>query len=153
MGNGRGPRILQGLGVAQMTFESSNLNYPGDSGSTRINFHLDTWIRFQKHLVTAEVVMRTIAAEKQWTFLSNIYGDWPARRLRRKKFFGYLEVGLSLNSNYVQDQEVFYLLTRREVRSFLGFFERLVHHREIARYSPSEIDDPELLFRVLRTAV
>ena len=97
--------------------------------------------------------MRTIAAEKQWRFLSNIYGDWPARRLRMKKPFGYSEIGVSLNPNYAQDQEVFYLLTRREVRSVLGLFERLVHYREIARYSPSEIDDAELLFRIVRTGV
>ena len=66
--------------------------------------------------------------------LLNIYGDWPARRLRMKKAFGYSEVEVSLNPNYTQDQDVFYLLTRREVRSFLGLFERLVHYREIARY-------------------
>jgi len=84
------------------------------------------------------VVMRTIAAEKHLRVLSNIYGDWPARRLRMKRAFGYSEVTVSLNPNYTQDEEVFYLLTRREVRSFLGLFQRLVHYREIARYSTSE---------------
>ena len=77
--------------------------------------------------------MRTIAGEKQWRFFS--------------------EVEVSLNPNYTQDQEAFYLLTRREVRSFLGLFERLVHYREIARYSRSEIDNPELLLRILHTAL
>ena len=140
---GRGP-VTNGL---------KNLNYPGDHGSARTNFPIDTWIELQKHLVTTEVVMRTIAAEKQWQFLSNTHGDWPARRLRMKKAFGYSEVGVSLNPNYAQDPQVVYLLTRRDVRSFLGLFERLVHYREIARYSASEIDDREVLFRILRTAL
>jgi hypothetical protein len=80
-----------------------NLNCPGDFGSARVDFPLFDWIKFQKHLVTTEVVMRTIAGEKQWTFFSNIYGDWPARRLTMKKVFGYSEVGVSLNPNYTQD--------------------------------------------------
>jgi hypothetical protein len=130
-----------------------SLNYPGDHSSARINFPIDTWIELQKHLVTTEVVMRTIAAEKQWKFLSNTYGDWPTRRLRMKKAFGYSEVGVSLNPNYAQDQQVFYVLTRRDVGSFLGLFERLVHYREIARYSASEIDAPDLLFQILRAAL
>ena len=136
-----------------MPNDLENPNYPSDFDSARVDFPLFDWINFQKHLVTTEVVMRTIAAERKWRFLSNTYGDWPARRLRMTNALGYSEVGVSLNPNYTQDQEVFYLLTRREVRSFLGLFERLLHYCEIARYLPSEIDDPELLFNILRTTL
>lgn len=134
----------------------SDLNldsYPGDFGSARVDFPLAAWIQFQKHLVTAEVVMRSIASKQRLRFLSNIYGDWPARRLRRTKTFGYLEITIALNPNYPQDNEVFYVLTKRKVRSFLGLSPRLLDYQEIRRCSASEIDDPEFVSSLLQPII
>ena len=44
----------------------------------------DLWISFQKHLVTAEVIMQLIGQQYEMDFLTNIVGFgklWPARRL------------------------------------------------------------------------
>ena len=105
-----------------------NLNYPGGYGSARVDFPVVDWIKFQKHLAATDVVMRTIALQRRLRVLSNTYGDWPARRLRVTKSFGYSEVGVSLNPNYAQDQEVFYLLTRREVRRLGATLGKNVFH-------------------------
>ncbi|MEW5978119.1 MAG: hypothetical protein AB1898_20175 [Acidobacteriota bacterium] len=128
-------------------------SYPGDSGGARVDFSMAVWIQFQKHLVTTEVVMRSMASRGKLRFLSNIHGDWPARRLRRQKIFGYVEITLGLNPNYAQDHQVFYLLTRREVRRFLGSFQRLLDYREIRRCSVEEIDDPDFVSNLLQSVV
>lgn len=127
--------------------------YPGDSEAARVVFPLESWIDFQKQLVTAEVVMRCLASRHHLVFLSNIYGDWPARRLRKRKTSGYLEVTLQLNPNYMEDQQVFYLLAKRKVRKVLGMFEQLRGYEEIRRCSPSEIDNPEFIHTVLESAL
>jgi hypothetical protein len=139
--------------VAGVNDRQTESFYTGDLGTSRYLFPVDTWIDFQKHLTTSEVIMRMICCRRGFKFLSNIYGDWPARRLRRRKLFGYLELRLSLNPKYTDDNNVFFELSEHRVRDVLGFFQKSLKYHPIVRYSVEQMNNRHSLARDIESAI
>jgi hypothetical protein len=139
--------------VAILTKLFNDTYYAGDDGKGEYLFPLESWIEFQKHLTTADVIMRVAAIKCHMKFLGNIRGSWPARRLIKKLPLEEIEIRLMLNSNYFQDNEVFYELHKNVVHSRFGFFRRDGKHLQVARYSVEQMTNYELLTRDLESLI
>jgi hypothetical protein len=139
--------------VAVLTKLQSDSWYAGDDGKGEYLFPLDLWIEFQQQLTTADVIMRMASIKYKMQYLTNIRGNWPARRLRKSKGLKFFEIRLLLNPNYLQDKEIFYELNEVLLRDWFGYFRKQLRFRKITRYSVEQMSDRDLLTNDLEQTI
>ena len=119
-------------------------------------FSAETWIDFQRHLVTADIVIQELAKAYQMKFLTNQPfhggGEWPTRSLQKKKWLTVLEIRVSLNPDYLQDKRVFYQLTEHARGACCGYG-KLLKYTKVAEYSVDQISDRALLEKDLKVSI
>jgi hypothetical protein len=122
--------------------------YPYDVGP----FSVDGWFEIQSHLRTAEKVMADLASEHHMKFIGDIpvHGaEWPARRLWYRRLWEVRQIGLVLNWRYFEDKEVFYELNLERKIDVGGWYRKLLSRAMVAKYSPEQMLDEQLLRRDL----
>ncbi len=80
-------------------------------------------------------------------------GHWPARRLKKRRWFKIHEIRVILNPNYLQDNEIFYELRDYRTIDCAGLYHKVLEHRKIAAYSTEQILDEQLLTKDLEPLV
>jgi putative exporter of polyketide antibiotics len=127
--------------------------YPGDDGNSEFLFTTDSWIEFQRQLTTADIVMRMLALRHRMKFSTNIKGHWPSRRLRKKNFFKFYELSLTLNRNYLMDGIIFYELNKFVSLNLFGIFEKVLEFTHIRNYSTDQVNDKNVLLNDLESTI
>jgi hypothetical protein len=127
--------------------------YPGDDGRGDYFFSLKSWIEIQSHLVTPEAIMRMLANKYRLKYLSNIRGEWPARRLKVRSLFKSHEITLMLNPDYLQDKKIYYELSRTCILNIINVYSKLVESEVITKYSINEIKSESLILRDIENTI
>lgn len=117
-----------------------------ESGGVTI-FGSHSWNDFQTQLGAADTLMRELSLKHRLRFLSNIRGEWPARRLRRRRFFKTYELRLMLNPAFLQDQSIHYELREHVMIDLAELYVKQLRHRLIAKYTSDEVQVAERLAR------
>lgn len=124
--------------------------YSGEKGNGDVLFPLDKWILFQKHLSTAEIIMKMISSKYNFRFLKEIKSYWPARRLQKRKLITVYEIQISLNPNYMQDEDLYYVLFEHIYVDYFGWYQKTLKFQQHRRYSIVEIENKDQLIDDLK---
>lgn len=123
----------------------ANEMYPGDDGCGEYHFSIDDWIVFQKQLVSIDVIMGILSRKYKMSLIKNIRGEWPGRSLRERKFIKVIDIRIALNPDYLQDNKIFYELSKVEFINLGGLYNKFLSREKIAEYSVDEINNINLM--------
>ena len=127
--------------------------YPGDYGRGDFLFPIDEWVNFQRQLATTDAVMRIIANRYKMKVLSNIRGEWPARRLTKRRGLKIFEMRILLNPEYLKNKKLFYELREHVMIDCWELWGKILKHRKVVEYSVDQLDDRILVMRDLENLI
>lgn len=117
-------------------------------------FSASEWGQFQRSLGNAQQPLHSLTEKLGGRELSDLKGEWPARRISWRRGFYTYEIRLELDPRYFEHRteqyELRVLIFWAPVR-FL--WETLERTRVLARFSVDELNDTSLVAAALHEAV
>ena len=145
----RWPRICKRMEFSRLMHTQQS--FPSDNFSGILPFSIDAWVGFQRQLAATDVIMRLLSKKHGMRFISDQPfhggGEWPAKRLRKRKGLKVFEIRLLLNPNFLQDNKVFYELREHAMIDCCELYSKVLRHVKVAEYSADQLNDIGMLTR------